>query len=134
MVQMSLMAPSKETDNKLRWEADVEGVAFKLYIPKRRVPRPWPMRIIVRISDIGDATSLPRPSVVSGDDPASPILAVVERLSEHSETVRFRPQGDPKDWEIGEPYIPNELLPSSSVQTLRVEVEWDRSAGTWTDH
>jgi len=58
MIRLSLMAPSKETDLKLRWEADVEGVAFKLYIPKWRVPRPWPTRILVRISDIGDATSL----------------------------------------------------------------------------
>jgi hypothetical protein len=44
MGEVALMDPSKTTDNKLRWQADVEGVNFKLYIPKWRVPRPWPIR------------------------------------------------------------------------------------------
>jgi hypothetical protein len=34
MPEIALMNPSKETDNKLRWWADVEGVPFKLYIPE----------------------------------------------------------------------------------------------------
>ena len=43
------MQPSKETDNKLRWEACDQD--FKLYIPKWRVPQPWPIRIVVRLDD-----------------------------------------------------------------------------------
>jgi hypothetical protein len=34
MTEITPMDPSKETDNKLRWKADVSGVEFKLYIPK----------------------------------------------------------------------------------------------------
>ena len=131
MFKLSLMVPSKETDNKLRWETDVEGVAFKLYIPKWRVPRPWSRLILVRLSA---ATSSQQQVPLCGDDPDSPISAIVERICEHSETARFAPRGDPKDWQIGEPYIPYKILPSDSVRTLRIDIEWDHSAGTWTDH
>ena len=138
MAEIALMNPSKETDNKLRWQADVEGVSFKLYIPKKRVPRPWPVRILVRVSDVLDTAQrqdrTPASTRKLGSSPLErPIGAIVEKVSEHTETVRFAPRGDPKDWEIGEPYIPYSLLPSPSVKTLRIEVEWDRTAGTWSD-
>lgn len=48
IVAMSLL---NETDNKLRWEADVDGVSFKLYIPKWRVPKPWPDMVKVVIDE-----------------------------------------------------------------------------------
>ena len=128
MIEMSLMAPSKETDNKLRWVADVDGVAFQLYVPKWRVPHPWPNRIRVFISE--PSTS---PGSSPSDKPENAIVAIVERVKDHSQTVRFAPAGDPKKWQIGEPYIPYGLLPNPSVQRLRVDVEWDRSAGTWDE-
>ena len=43
------MALDKETDNKVRWTADVDGVTFSLYVPKWRVPEPWPSRIRVTV-------------------------------------------------------------------------------------
>lgn len=134
MVHLSLMAPSKETDNKLRWETDVEGVAFMLYIPKWRVPKPWPTRILVRISDASDPPLPPQQLFGSAQGQDRPIHAIVTRKVDHSRTVRFEPEGKPNEWEIGEPYIPYELLPNSSVQRVRIEVEWDRSAGTWNEH
>ena len=36
------MYSSKQTDLKLRWDSYVDRVLFELYIPKWRVPRPWP--------------------------------------------------------------------------------------------
>lgn len=51
MREITLMNPSKETDNKLRWMADVEGAPFALYIPKWRVPEPWPVQVIVAVTD-----------------------------------------------------------------------------------
>ena len=135
MVEIALMDPSKETDNKLRWQADVDGVKFKLYIFKWRVPRPWPTSILVRVSDVpagGEPQHQPATSA-SSDSLERPVCAIIEKVREHTQTVRFAPQGDPTGWEIGEPYIPYSLLSSSSVQTLRIEVAWDRSAGTWSD-
>lgn len=32
------LAYRKETENKYRWDADIDGVRFELYIPKWRVP------------------------------------------------------------------------------------------------
>jgi hypothetical protein len=136
MGEVALMDPSKTTDNKLRWQADVEGVNFKLYIPKWRVPRPWPIRILVRVIEMPSVTAQFQdfaPTVDSFDSLERPIRAIVEKIQEHTQTMRFAPTGDPKDWEIGEPYIPYSLLTNSSVQTVRIEVVWDRSAGTWSD-
>ncbi len=135
MIEVAMMDPSKQTDNKLRWQADVEGVSFKIYIPKWRVPRPWPTRILVRVGEPPTGVQL-QENVGAGTNSDSlerPIYATVERVSEHTETVRFKPLGDPKSWEIGEPYIPYSLLASPSVPTVRIEVMWDRSAGTWSD-
>lgn len=136
MGEVALMDPSKTTDNELRWQADVEGVNFKLYIPKWRVPRPWPIRILVRVIEMPSVTAQFQdfaPTVDSFDSLERPIRAIVEKIQEHTQTMRFAPTGDPKDWEIGEPYIPYSLLTYSSVQTVRIEVVWDRSAGTWSD-
>jgi hypothetical protein len=138
MVEVALMDPSSETDNKLRWQADINGVGFKLYIPKWRAPRPWPKRIIVGVADSLIDTDLPSTSglaraVAPTTDLELPIVAFVERTSDHTETVRFTPVGDPKNWEIGEPYIPYSLLPAGECQKLQIKVRWDRSAGTWSE-
>ena len=64
MIELALLKPSKETENKLRWSTHVEqdDTDFQLYIPKWRVPEPWPGRIIVYIdSFVGD------PSKEEGD-------------------------------------------------------------------
>jgi len=132
MIELALMDPSKETDNKLRWQAEIEGVQFKLYIPKRRVPRPWPKRIRVRISELHTKAERAVGRAML-EDLKRPIVAIVDKVAEHTQTVRFRPQGDPNNWEIGEPYIPNNLLPNPNVNALRVEVQWDDSAGHWPD-
>ena len=138
MKEVALMDSSKQTDNKLRWQADVDGVNFKLYIPKWRVPRPWPSRITVCISDVEphvDRETSPFTVTNSPLEPLleQPIVAIADRVSDHTQTARFAPRGDPKEWQIGEPYIPYSLLPDSSVRTVHIEVRWDRSAGTWSD-
>lgn len=125
MIEMHLLSPSKETDNKLRWATFIEEdqTEFKLYIPKWRVPQPWPARILVSIRE-AESTAPPqarRPSI----DPRSPIRARVCRYADVVHSVRFAPGGDPKEWEIGEPYIPYSLLPYREVTSLDIEVQWD---------
>jgi len=132
MKEVALMVPSKETDNKLRWESNVDGVSFKLYIPKWRVPRPWPVRIIVLIRDfVTDDRSTPNIRSIDVRQRNATlersIVAMVDKVKEHTETVRFAPRGNPEEWEIGEPYIPYSLLPDGSPQTVQIEVRWDRS-------
>lgn len=135
MRQIALMNPSKETDNKLRWWADVDGVSFKLYIPKWRVPLPWPVRLEVVVDErAGKAEVAPTQQIRSGSAALEePIIATVEKVAEHTETVRYRPVGSPDTWEMGEPYVPYAILSSPVPDRLRVEVRWDRSAGTWGD-
>jgi hypothetical protein len=50
VVEMALLEETKETDNKVRWDADIEGIRFSLYTPKWRVPEPWPLQIHVTVS------------------------------------------------------------------------------------
>jgi hypothetical protein len=47
--EMVLLESRKETENKLRWDAQLTDAAFSLYIPKEQVPDPWPGRIRVRV-------------------------------------------------------------------------------------
>jgi hypothetical protein len=113
MLQLTLMTPSKVTDRKLRWEVELEDHVFQLYIPQWRVPRPWPKRILVSVSGEGGDATRPhdtgKPS--NSDELQEPIVLVVKRVATVVNTVRFAPEGDPDQWEIGEPYIPFSLLP-----------------------
>ncbi len=124
--EMVLLESRKETENKLRWDAQLSDAVFSLYIPKEQVPDPWPGRIRVKIEVFegqgGERSREPR--LVK----TQPIAAIVERFEEKTKTVRYRPQGEPSDWELGEPYVPFEVLEALSTQTppaLRFVVEWD---------
>ena len=54
-MEMTRLDETRETPNKVRWDANVEGTVFSLYIPKWRVPEPWPYSIWVKV--------IPRPQV-----------------------------------------------------------------------
>jgi len=41
----------KSTDRKFRWDEDIDGTNFELYIPHWRVPEPTPRMISVKIYD-----------------------------------------------------------------------------------
>lgn len=134
MREIALMNPSKETDNKLRWWADVEGVCFQLYIPKWRVPTPWPVRLEVVVDPQAASPETDRRlTSPCSRELEGPIIATLEKVREHTETVRYRPIGDQDSWELGEPYVPYAVLPAPSPERVRLEVRWDRSAGTWSD-
>ena len=119
----------KETDNKLRWNSDIDGVEFKLYIFKWRVPQPWPSRIYVNIEPVppGFMPQQKRRTQVDRDPSLAeaPIIAKVTRYSDHTETVRLQPVGDPKEWEIGEPYIPKNIDLVEQSDELLIRIEWD---------
>ena len=103
----------KETDNKHRWITDVDGVAFKLYIPRAALPDPPPPRIRVWVEkDSRRATN-------------ANTKAVVELKEKHSNTIRYAPVGDPKEWQIGEPYIPVTVLDRPWPERLHIAVSWD---------
>lgn len=129
------MHTSKETVNKLRWVAEIEGVFFSLYIPKWRVPKPWPAQIIVTVD-----TNLPAPQILHNirRDPLVPIIAIATKVAVHTQTVHYAPIGqNSNDWEIGEPYIPfsvlNAISPRGFPEKVRINVMWDYSGGKWID-
>ncbi|MDP9222328.1 MAG: hypothetical protein M3P18_00450 [Actinomycetota bacterium] len=124
--EMVLLESRKVTDNKLRWDVQLADAVFSLYIPKEHVPDPWPGRIRVKIkaleSQSGEGSGQPRLSKTQL------IEAIVELFERKTKTVRYRPQGEPSDWEIGEPYVPFETLEKLSTQipaALKLVVEWD---------
>lgn len=129
LLEMLLGKSAKETDNKLRWDAIVEGVTFSLYVPKWRVPKPWPgsiwVRVIPRRVESDDLPNVSHADVE--EDPGlvhEPIIATVVRDREHTETTRFRPVGDDDAWEIGMPYVPKSLVPENAAR-MWVIVMWD---------
>jgi hypothetical protein len=125
MFEMALLRPSKETENKLRWSTHIssDDTDFQIYIPKWRVPEPWPGRILVSIDRF---TGSPDdfedyPTIKSFEEP---IEVILKPIMDHTRTVRFAPLGEPKKWPTGEPYIPFSLIPPDS-DFLRLHVEWD---------
>jgi hypothetical protein len=138
-VSMNLNA-DRTTDNKCRWDfhPDGDSAVFSLYVPKWRVPEPWPKFILVEFYPSDEF--IPPPDQVSGrmvmNDPSvrqRSIAALIERKAEHLHSVQFRPVGPKDEWEIGEPYIPRSLLPTDSPQMFRFRVDWQgQSSGTTT--
>jgi hypothetical protein len=101
MNRVTLMEPWAVTENKVRWRGRTDAADFDCYIPKWRVPVPWPKQIIVAIREIGDTAVASKVELGEPD-----IVVLADRLAEHSKTVRFAPRGLRQEWEIGEPYIP----------------------------
>ena len=126
---IEMLRLKKETDRKVRWDAEVDEVKFELYIPKWRVPEPWPSRIYVKIEPEGPPKRSERHHTKvdfesSSSLRTSSIVSYVERFEKHTETLRYRPLGDDDEWEIGEPYIPYSLT-CDCADYLKLTVEWD---------
>jgi len=136
MLELSLLTPSKETPNKLRWSADQDGVPFNIYVPKWRVPEPWPRRIHVKLSDAGC-----RPDGPARVEPPPVIyeLSQEEQINwmrkqqievdlqlerHHQDTVRYKLTGLPDTWHVGTCYIPQKLLTSSPPRQIRLTINW----------
>lgn len=137
MIEMALLKPSKETPNKLRWSTRVEedNAVFEFYIPKWRVPEPWPGRIFVGIEPFSGEPSNFTQSRSDLDNLDNTIKVLVKLIEDeyHTKTVRYRQLGDKGDWQIGEPYIPFRLIPPDS-HFLIIEVKWDlESKGQFLD-
>jgi hypothetical protein len=85
-IELSYFESAKSTDNKLRWDAPVEDAVFNFYIPKWRVPTPWPRKIGVSLCPVrGDSQNFGNLSRTDGAaDPSlvlEPIVATVVRLT-----------------------------------------------------
>ena len=134
MFEMALLDPSKETENKLRWSIYVEddNTDFELYIPKWRVPEPWPGRISVSI-DRYNKNSIEYSQSETPGNLEEPIAIVLEPVSECTHTCRYAPIGNKKEWQTGEPYIPFSLIPPNTKLIL-LRVTWDlQSKGKFVD-
>jgi len=141
----------KSTEQKLRWDEDVDGTKFEIYIPKWRVPEPTPPLTSIKIYDASsfDPQQQLTPSQkirLSGEgftetqiseldtwlpvrwnaEPHSdrPIIACVEIDRIHTQTVRYTPTGDPERQEIGQPYVPISILPFDYPRRLILRVTW----------
>jgi len=125
-----ILAYKKETENKLRWDADVEGTPFELYIPKWRIPDPPPGKVLIRIFLTKDRIQMTKKFTQSEirQNPQfkkEPIYAEVSRFREHTKTIRFDPIGNNSNWEIGSPYIPRSILSDENIKKLYLVVEWE---------
>ena len=129
LLEMQLFDSAKETDNKLRWDAYIDGTKFSLYIPKWRVPEPWPSRVWINVvlnrSNADDPPNM-TPADVNADPTIrhEPLIASIDKFREHTQTTRYRPTGDPSAWEIGEPYIPFAMT-FDGADRLRMIIHWD---------
>lgn len=126
---MMLCEAAKETDNKLRWDTNIDGVKFSLYIPKWRVPSLWPGKICVTITprrmDSDDLPNLTLAQIRAEPSCAlEPIVTTAQKISPHTNTLRYDPVGDPASWEIGSPYIPYSLT-YDEVDRVRLIVQWN---------
>jgi len=132
MIEMTLLVSEKETPNKLRWDADIDGVPFCMYIPKWRVPEPWPGCITAEIYESYSGERQALTPDRAHTDPSSrltPIVAEVSYFKDHIDRIRYQPTMEPMEyWEIGEPYIPLTLT-HGGANKLFIVVQWDKLSG-----
>ena len=125
-----ILAYKKETENKLRWDADVDETKFEFYIPKWRIPEPYPDTILIRIGmpdEFENKRRFTKEEVEKNPElRKNKIYAEVEKVSEHTKTVRFDPVDETENWEIGSPYIPKVVLDEINevIDYLSLSVEW----------
>jgi len=139
MITITLYA-KKKTPFYLRWDdvAKRDGALFELYIPKGRVPQPWPARIIVSMDSFtGDPSDFTQ-SPYDLDNLNNPIKVLVERVVDenYSNPVKYTPIGEDKVRQIGEPFIPKSILTSefpSIPDKLIIDVNWDLESGKFED-
>lgn len=128
MIELLLLESTKETERKLRWGEEIGDTIFSLYIPKWRVPKPWPERIYVDIKPVGRPKSIrqhyTRKEIERNKElKKKPIISLVRSFEEHTKTLRYQPLGDKSEWEIGEPYIPYELT-HERAEYLKLTAKW----------
>lgn len=123
-----ILAFNKETEMKWRWIADINGVEFKIYVQKWRTPEPIPDKILVKIGSPEDAfeNKLKYTQKEIEESPElkhEPIYEIVKKTDIMTETIRYNPIIERNDWELGEPYIPFELIPGEPNK-LAIQVIW----------
>ena len=126
MVEMALRTETKTTDHKVRWDTEIEGTRFSLYIPKWRVPEPWPQRIHVTISPYTQqqlCSLLPAIALQAPESRDEPIVSHIKKFREQTQTIRYQPEGESSTWEIGEPYIPTPMT-YGGAERLTIIVKW----------
>ncbi|MBA4399132.1 MAG: hypothetical protein C0396_04595 [Anaerolinea sp.] len=128
MRTLNFLNPSRPTQNKIRWTVDVDGAPFHLYIPKWRVPKKIPMGLDVVVDE-----NVKNKQISIETTPLDyPIKVIVQKHSTHTRTIRYRPSGEnPNQWEIGEPYIPKDILTEPYPEKVYLEVRWDYTEGVW---
>src|SRR5580692_5424120 len=133
------MHQDSETDMSIRWIKAVDGVPFKLYIYRERVPNPVPRTIDVSIfkdeslytreltrlgrQSVKDLTSsdraylsgigLDESQLVAAGGEAILGAAFLSPRPNHTETVRYNSKRKDKELEFGDPYIPKSILTAS---------------------
>ena len=121
----------KETDNKYRWDHMEGNTPLEIYIPKWRVPDPYPQRIFVQIFE-PDESSCPivflhdqKRVKVNPELRLAPITAEVIYKEDKTRTIRYDPilEGNVAR-EIGSPYIPKALLDDPPQTQLVIMINW----------
>jgi len=125
----------RDTENKYRWKAMVDNARLLIYIPKWRVPAPYPQWISVKIFEPADSRC---PIVVlhcKKEVEANqrlrlvPITAEVAFTEVMGHTVRYDPVLVGNDArEIGSPYIPFALC-DSRPKRLVIVINWETGNG-----
>ncbi|MBC7853692.1 MAG: hypothetical protein IAF94_09675 [Pirellulaceae bacterium] len=117
---------SHETQNKLVWQTKVDNTSFDIYVPKWRVPRPWPGRIFVQLGTEFEMQHMLRLSNPCGAP--DPIVAKCILAGHSAKKPIFAPSDpNPDRWEIGSTYLPYSWLPPDVESELVVYVAWDLS-------
>ncbi len=119
----------RSTRNKILWVADILGVEFRLYVPNWRIPKTIPKRILIKIyspnEEINNKKFITENNIkINPQLKLSNIYSDVQKIKEHTKTIRFDPLGDPNDWEIGSPYIPKSIFGNSNDEELTIVVDW----------
>ena len=128
----------KDTTNWYRWDAkvDEDDTLLEIYLPKWRVPDPYPLRISM---EIHEPSEYRRPIVPLNREEAlanprlrrAPITAEVTFTKDRSPKAEYGPVLDDDVREIGDLFIPKTLLAGLTPKRLVIVINWETGNGNY---
>jgi hypothetical protein len=121
----------KDTANWYRWDAKIDDTLLEIYLPKWRVPDPYPLRISM---EIYEPSEYRRPIVPLDQEEAlanprlrrAPIVAEVTFTNkDRSPKVEYGPVLNDNVREIGDLFIPKTLLAGLTPKRLVIVIDWE---------
>ena len=133
-MEKKLCTYSKSTEGMHRWDAMIGHAPLEIYIPRWRVPDPYPSHISVEIFEwaeyLQSINYLYQEELLANPELShNSIVTRVTFNKDCSLTAKYKTDLNNDVREIGDPFIPKTLLSTLPPKRLVIVINWERGNG-----